>query len=115
MLSQGGPPTQGQYGHPQQDYGGQRLQASPQEVSAYKQALVRAIDEKQLRGFFPPGSPQIDMIASRAPSQVNHFCQQWKVPTEVGRDLARLGLYDIVLFIGNFRPDLHDRLPANIE
>lgn len=39
------------------------------------------------------------MIASQAGAKVNQLCQQWRLPQEVGRDLARLGLYDIILYI----------------
>lgn len=46
-------------------------------------------------------SPQmVEMIASRAAAKVAQISQQWRLPQEVGRDLARLGLYDIILYIG---------------
>lgn len=71
-------------------------------MGAYKQSLERAVQEKGLSNFFR--SPQIiDSIASRAPSKVDQICRSWRLPSEVGRDLARLGLYDIVLYIGKLR------------
>lgn len=45
--------------------------------------------------------PQIvEAVASRAAAKVAQISQQWRLPQEVGRDLARLGLYDIILYIG---------------
>ena len=42
----------------------------------------------------------IDQIARDAPAKINDLCQKWRLPKEVGADIARLGLYDIVLFVG---------------
>ena len=38
-------------------------------------------------------------MASKASAKVQQICQQWRLPLEVGRDLARLGLYDIILYV----------------
>lgn len=103
-----GAPPPGQYsnqppyggGPPQQHYGGPSPPAGgPQETQAYKQALERAVNEKQLHNFFNRHPQALDSIASRASAKVNQICQQWRLPQEVGRDLARLGLYDIIIYV----------------
>jgi len=62
--------------------------------------LQKAVQEKGLERFYPPGSPVLDQIAQGAPAKVDSLCQQWRIPKEVGADLVRLGLYDIILYIG---------------
>ena len=75
------------------------LGGGPQETQAYKSALERAIQEKGLQPFYSHNPQAVDLIASQAPAKVNQICQQWRLPQEVGRDLARLGLYDIIIYI----------------
>ena len=58
------------------------------------------MQEKGLERFYPQGSPVLDQIAQQAPAKVDALCQQWRIPKEVGADLVRLGLYDIILYIG---------------
>ncbi|KAB8343184.1 hypothetical protein FH972_022774 [Carpinus fangiana] len=102
------PPQQQQYGGPpqggfpppqQQQYGGAPPPgpAGPQEVAAYQAALDRAVQEKQLQSLVKPG--MTTAIAQQAPGRVNELCQKWRLPQEVGRDLARLGLYDIIIYV----------------
>lgn len=62
--------------------------------------MERAVQEKGLERFYPHGSPALDRIAHQAPAKVEEICQKWRLPKEVGRDVARLGLYDIILYIG---------------
>ena len=50
-------------------------------------------------GFYPPGSPQVDQIAQRAAGQVNQLCAQWRIPAEVGQDIVKLALFDVILYI----------------
>lgn len=99
----GGQPQGGQYGsqggqYGSQSQGGQQFQGG-QDVNGYKVALQRAIQEKGLERIIPPNSPMIDDVARKASFKVTDICAQWRIPQEVGRDLARLGLYDIILFI----------------
>ena len=75
------------------------LLGGPQETQAYKAALDLAISEKSLQAFYGRNPQAVDAIASQAGAKVNQLCQQWRIPLEVGRDLARLGLYDIIIFI----------------
>lgn len=58
------------------------------------------IREKNLSNMFPPNHPLLDRIASQAPAKVDQLCAQWRVPREVGQDITKLGLFDIILYIG---------------
>lgn len=50
--------------------------------------------------MIPPNDPRLDRYAARGAAQVNELCRRWKVPLEVGRDVIKLALFDIILFIG---------------
>lgn len=50
--------------------------------------------------MIPPDHPSLDKYASRAASQVDQLCTRWRVPREVGQDLVKLALFDIILYIG---------------
>jgi hypothetical protein len=93
---QGGYPPQGG----QQGYGQAPPQpAGPAQIAGYKQSLQATIQERQLQSFYPPNSPALDQIAQKAGQQVPGLCQRWKIPLEIGNDLVKLGLYDIVIYI----------------
>ncbi|KAL6248540.1 hypothetical protein RBB50_004795 [Rhinocladiella similis] len=118
----GGPPGQGQGqppypGGPQggapppQQYGGQAPYgggpggpggpppAPVGNVGAYKQLLQAAIQEKGLQNFYPPNSPALDQIASRASQQVAQLAAAWRINPEIASDIVKLALYDVVLYI----------------
>jgi len=119
---QGGPPPQqqqqqqygapsGQYGAPGGQPGGQpgggyggpppqSQPAGPQQVQAYVSSLQQTIQERRLQSFYPPNSPQLNQIAQAASQKVDQLCAAWRIPKEVGNDIVKLALYDIVLFIG---------------
>ena len=61
--------------------------------------MQATIQERGLHNFYPPNSPAIDQIASRATSQVDRLCQTWRIQREIGQDIVKLALYDIVLYI----------------
>lgn len=48
----------------------------------------------------------LDQIAQRASQQVDQLCQRWRINREIGSDVVKLGLYDIILYIGMFCFDL---------
>jgi len=73
--------------------------ASPHQV--YKQLLQQTIREKQLQAFYPPTDSQLDQAAAVAAAHIDHVCEEWGILIEVGRDLAKLALFDIVLYIDN--------------
>ena len=49
--------------------------------------------------MYPPNSPAIEQIASRASAQIDKICQAWRVHREIGQDIVKLALYDIILYI----------------
>jgi hypothetical protein len=61
--------------------------------------LQATIQEKNLQGFYPPGNPQIDQIAQRAAGQVEQLCAQWRVSPEIGQDIVKLALFDVILYV----------------
>ena len=50
--------------------------------------------------MYPPNDPRLDRYASKAATQVDQLCAKWRVPREVGQDVVKLALYDIILYIG---------------
>jgi hypothetical protein len=61
--------------------------------------LQATIQEKGLHTFYPPGSPQLDQIARVAAQKVDILCQRWHISSEIGRDVIKLALFDIILYI----------------
>ena len=63
--------------------------------------MLRAqLREKGLENSDFARSIDIESIAQRAPAQVQQLCQKWRVPKEVGQDIVKLALYDIILYVG---------------
>jgi hypothetical protein len=62
--------------------------------------LQSVVQEKNLQAFYPPGSPALEQIASTVTTQVDQLCAAWRVPKEIGQDIVKLALFDIVLYIG---------------
>ena len=99
----GYPPPGGQQGYPPQG-GGQYgsappTPAGPQQVQAYKQILLQAIQEKGLQAFYQPNNPILDQIAQRGAQQVQRLAADWRLYKEIADGIVRLGLYDIVLLV----------------
>ncbi|KAL8710001.1 MAG: hypothetical protein Q9220_005272 [cf. Caloplaca sp. 1 TL-2023] len=96
------PPQQyqgpGQYG---QQHGGPPPQANPQQIGAYKQLLQTTIQQKSLHNMIPPNDPRLDRYAQRAAGQVDQLCRKWDIPLEIGQDLVKLALFDVILYIDN--------------
>ncbi|MCJ1366687.1 hypothetical protein MMC16_005817 [Acarospora aff. strigata] len=96
-------PPQQQGGYPSQagqHYGGAPSpSAEPHQVAAYKQLLLEVIRDKNLQNMYPPNHPDLDRIANQAPGKVDQLCANWGVPREVGQDIAKLALFDIILYI----------------
>ncbi len=82
-------------------------------AEAFKRGLHQTIQERGLMHFYPFGSPAIDEIANRATERVGQLCSRWRLPWEVACDLAKLGLYDVVLYIGWYNHRLTDSQVAN--
>ncbi|KAJ8068248.1 hypothetical protein OCU04_003815 [Sclerotinia nivalis] len=86
----GAPPRSGPLGYVP---GGSSI--PPQAV---KQSLMQTIQEKNLGNFFR--NPQIlDQICAVAPQKIDQLCQAWNVPKELGADIVKLALFDIILFV----------------
>ena len=47
-----------------------------------------------------PNDPRLDRYAIAAPAKIDQLCARWNVPREVGQDLVKLALFDIILYIG---------------
>ncbi|KAI9779725.1 MAG: hypothetical protein M1839_007223 [Geoglossum umbratile] len=92
--SGGYPPQGGQYGGPAPPQ-----PAGPQQTAAYRQVLQSVVQEKNLQSFYPPGSPALEQIAGTVTNQVDQLCTAWRVPREVGQDIVKLALFDIILYI----------------
>ena len=45
----------------------------------------------------------LDQIAATVTNQVDRLCSTWRVPKEVGQDIVKLALFDIILYIGKTR------------
>ncbi|KAI4247640.1 MAG: hypothetical protein L6R42_009562, partial [Xanthoria sp. 1 TBL-2021] len=101
----------GQYGQ-QPAY--QPVQANPQQVAAYKQLLQTTIQQKSLQNMIPPNHPALDRYAQRAASQMDQLCRRYKFLPEIGRDLVKLALFDIILYIDN-SGSMHDEGPKRIN
>jgi hypothetical protein len=52
--------------------------------------------------MYPPNSPVVDQMAQRATQQVEQLCMNWRVNREIGQDIVKLALFDIILYIGAF-------------
>lgn len=67
----------------------------------YKQILQQCIHDKDLSAFYPPTDPRLDSAASRAAAHIENICTRWEIPLQDGRVLAKLALFDILLYIDN--------------
>jgi len=95
------PPGQSPYSQQQGPPPGQTGGAATTPPSVFKRVLEQAVQQNRLEAFYPPGSPDLQRIADKAPTQIDALCRDWQVPKELGIDLVRLGLYDIILYIDN--------------
>ena len=57
------------------------------------------IQQNRLQAFYPPGSPLVERIAQQAGPQIQTLLNQWRIPREIGNDIVKLALYDVVLYI----------------
>ncbi|KFY67990.1 hypothetical protein V496_01321 [Pseudogymnoascus sp. VKM F-4515 (FW-2607)] len=107
---QGQGPPQGQYGQnqpygaappPPQGYpqqGGKPVRQAQTNPQAYRALLQQTIQEKNIQSFFS-NPATLDQICQAAPGKVQHLIQTWKVEPEVGQDIVKLALFDIVLYV----------------
>ena len=69
------------------------------DIGAYRTLLENVMEQKHL-GSTPFRGMDLNRIASHAPALVDQVCSRWHVPREVGQDVIKLALFDIILFIG---------------
>ncbi|KAL9032869.1 MAG: hypothetical protein Q9180_006258, partial [Flavoplaca navasiana] len=96
----------GQYSQQSSQYGQQSgyppPQADPQQIDVYKQLLQATVQQKSLQNMYPPNHPALDRYAQRAAaSQIKQLCDRSGIDFEIGRDLVKLALFDVILYIDN--------------
>lgn len=69
-------------------------------MQSYKQLLQACIQENHLQFFYSRDNSLLEKYASDAIDKVDDMCATWRIPREVGRDIVKLALYDIILYIG---------------
>ncbi|WWC58172.1 uncharacterized protein I303_100708 [Kwoniella dejecticola CBS 10117] len=111
---------QGQYGQqqqgvPGQQYGNQPPQYRPPQgaagaaggaapgggpnAQAILQSLTHCVQEQKIQAFYPPGS--LEAIAQRVASSgvLSKVASEWRMPLELASDLAKLSLFDVILYV----------------
>ncbi|KIW24679.1 uncharacterized protein PV07_10381 [Cladophialophora immunda] len=80
-----------------------------QDISTYRKLLLACVRERQLRDFYPHGSPRIEEIAKKATRQVPVLAQRWRIGPTIASDIVKLALYDVIVHVD-------DRwIPGNTE
>ncbi|ANB11995.1 hypothetical protein AWJ20_223 [Sugiyamaella lignohabitans] len=67
------------------------------QAGGYYSILEAAVRENRLEAFYPP--QRLQQVAASVSGQVQQLAQTWDIPMEIARDLVRLALYDIVLYV----------------
>ncbi|KAL9598830.1 MAG: hypothetical protein Q9219_004249 [cf. Caloplaca sp. 3 TL-2023] len=80
-------------------YGAPPPQNDSREVAIYKGLLQAAVQENQLQSMISPNDPRLDAYAARAPAQVAEFSRRYNIQMEIARDIVKLALFDIILYI----------------
>ncbi|KAL9005658.1 MAG: hypothetical protein Q9188_001564 [Gyalolechia gomerana] len=80
-------------------YGAPPQQADSREVATYKALLQSAIQENQLQNMISPNDPRLDAYAAHAPAQVADFSRRHDIPLELARDVVKLALFDIIIYV----------------
>lgn len=96
QQQQYGQPPQQQYGQPQQGQYGQP-QGGMGDKGMILTLLQTCVRDQHLEAFYPP--PALDQISSRIAQSgaLDKICQQWRIPKELGADLVKIALFDVVL------------------
>ena len=68
--------------------------------------LGNVITDKKFQGSYFEPFFDLESKAHLAQEKVDQICSRWRVPKEVGQDLVKLSLFDIILFIGKAPSDL---------
>nr|ODN90640.1 hypothetical protein L203_01751 [Cryptococcus depauperatus CBS 7841] len=70
--------------------------ADPQYLT---HVLQQCVHDQRLSAFYPPGS--IEPIARRVAQSgaVNRIAHEWKLPMDLATELAKLALFDVILYV----------------
>lgn len=104
--------------HPSTGYQNQpqsHQKPGPDQINTYKQILQSTIQEKNLQNFFPANDSRLDQAAAVAAANIDQVCADWQLPIEMGRDLAKLALFDIMLYIDNSGSMVFDEGGARVN
>lgn len=65
-------------------------------IALFFTSFIRS-SQQHLEAFYPP--PALDQISSRIAQSgaLDKICQQWRIPKELGADLVKIALFDVVL------------------
>ncbi|KAH8744270.1 hypothetical protein F5883DRAFT_29282 [Diaporthe sp. PMI_573] len=80
--------------------GGQGKGVMQGDKNLFRQSLEQCIREKNLQNMPAFRDPSyITNVARTAGPKVESLCQSWQIPLEVGKDIVRLALFDIVIYV----------------
>jgi hypothetical protein len=70
------------------------------DENLFRQSLEQCIREKNLQNMPAFRDPSyINNVARVAGPKVESLCRSWQIPLEVGKDIVRLALFDIVIYV----------------
>ena len=69
-------------------------------MGGYLAALRVVMEDKGLTNGIFGQKINLNILAQEAPAKVDQVCSRWRVPKEVGQDISKLSLFDIIIFIG---------------
>ncbi|KAK7698025.1 hypothetical protein SLS64_012903 [Diaporthe eres] len=70
------------------------------DENLFRQSLEQCIREKNLQNMPAFRDPSyITNVARVAGPKVESLCRSWQIPLEVGKDIVRLALFDIVIYV----------------
>ncbi|GAA6039352.1 hypothetical protein JCM8097_002812 [Rhodosporidiobolus ruineniae] len=81
-------------------YGQQQQHGGPVGSHAYILGkLQQCVQDQNLQAFYPPGS--LEPIANRISQSgaLQRIAGEWRLPMEIAMDLAKLALFDVILFL----------------
>ncbi|GAA5866521.1 hypothetical protein JCM8547_000653 [Rhodosporidiobolus lusitaniae] len=81
---------------------GMPQQGGPTSNPNYIMNLLQAcVHDQNLQAFYPPGS--LELLAHRISQSgsLARIAQEWRLPLELAFDLAKLALFDIILYVDN--------------
>lgn len=62
-------------------------------------SLRQCVQEQKISAFYPPGS--LEQLAQKVASSgaLPRLCSEWRIPMELGFDLCKLALFDVILYL----------------